>query len=120
MSDELIPIELKYGKPYKFFLEMLSLEDEEKFRAKLLGEDVDAYKINVEALAKYSQKMPEGLFENMPENKSADDKTHFIESFKSPGEAVKSFFNEKTVLKERIAHFAIRGWLIRHSPSNFF
>jgi hypothetical protein len=121
MNSETIGVTVTYREPVTFHLRMIGIAEEEKLRQKMFGltEEEKAeksYQNNVDMLADLSTQMPKGMFPNKPENVSDADDTIYAEDFNIPILAVKAFFAEKTVIKERIAEYAVRGYFIKLQP----
>lgn len=123
--SETIDVSVTFGKTARFSLRMLSLAEEETYRQRFFGikEDEKAekeYGAGVALLAELSTKMPEGLFPNRPEKVDSSDRTVYLEDFKTPKEAVEKFFAQRSVIKERIVYFAVRGYFLKLSPTESF
>ncbi|MBX3288460.1 MAG: hypothetical protein KF855_03850 [Acidobacteria bacterium] len=125
MTDETLKITVTFGKPYTFFLRMISIAEENKLRQKSFGLSDDEraekeYDINVQMLKDLSTDGPYGLFDPRPENLPANDETAYADSFTTPAERITAFFAERTILKERIAFYAVRSYFVRLQPSESF
>lgn len=112
MFSDVIEVSVTYGKKITFFLRMIGIAEENALRQKAFGltEEEKAekeYRNNVEILAELSEKLPDGIFdEKVP---------------KTPANlAIKDFFAEKTVVKERIAYYAVRTYFLRLQPEESF
>lgn len=121
-TTEKVGVTVTFKEPITFHLRMISIDEENKLRQKMFGLTEEekaekAYQNNVDMLADLSEKIPAGMFPNKP-NTIAEDapKTHYFEDFTKPEVAVQSFFAERTVLKERIAEYAVRGYFVRIAP----
>jgi len=125
MTPEIIDVNISFGHKMTFFLAMIGIADEQTWRQKTFGlkeseKPAKEYAANVSLLAELSAKMPEGLFDPRPKVLASDDETKYFEDFKTPREMVEAFFAEKTVRKERIAYYAVRGYFVRLAPDDFF
>lgn len=120
-TEETIGVTVTYKEPITFHLRMIGIDDENKLRQKMFGltEEEKAeksYQNNVDLLATLSELLPSGLFPNKPKVISDDDTTVYAEDFDTPSEAVREFFAGRTVLKERLAEYAVRGYFVRLQP----
>lgn len=111
ITSDTVEVSVKYDRAYKFFLRLISIDEENKLRQKAFGlkEEERAekeYQINVDMLCDLSVMMPEGI--------------ESIGNATSISDAIRDFFHQKTALKERIAFFAVRGFFLRIQPSDFF
>ena len=123
--SETIEVSVTFSATVRFFLRMLSLQEEDAYRQSIFGlkkEEIaeKEYAANVALLAQLSTAKPIGLFPNRPDETEEADQTVYAEDFKTPREAIEAFFAEKTVLKERIAYFAVRGYFLKLSPTESF
>jgi hypothetical protein len=64
--------------------------------------------------------MPVGLFPNKPKETAEGDETVYLENFSTPRAAIEAFFAEKTPRTERIAYYAVRGFMLKLAPEEFF
>lgn len=125
MFSEIIETRITFGSTVTFFLRMLSISEENDFRQRVFGiEEKDRaekeYGANVALLKELSAKMPEGLFPLRPKDLSASDRTIYQEDIKSAAEAVEKFFAVRSVVKERIAYYAVRSYFLRLQPTESF
>lgn len=125
MFNETIEVSVTYTSTFKFFLEMVGISRERELRSKVFGlSDPEKEKLeydqNIQILAELSNEMPTGLFPPRPETIALEDKTIYAESFKKPADAIKSFFSEKSPIKERIAFYAVNSYFTRLLPSESF
>jgi hypothetical protein len=116
MQPETIGVTVTYKSPITFHLRMIGLTEENALRQKMFGltEEQKAeksYQNNVDMLADLSVKHPTII---------KDGKDEPYEFQNSESEAVKAFFAERTVLNERIADFAVRGYFVRLQPDVSF
>ena len=123
--NETIEVSVTFGSTVRFFLRMLALSEEDSYRQTVFGlkkEEIAAkeFNANVELLAELSTEMPIGLFPNRPDETEEADQTVYAEDFQTPRAAIEAFFAEKTVLKERIAYFAVRGYFLQLSPTESY
>jgi hypothetical protein len=112
ISEETIEVNVTYGKRYTFHLTEVGIADEQKLRQKTFGikeaeKAEKEYPANVQLLSDLSVAKPTAVDPNDEESEP--------EEFD-----LKEFFAERTPRKERIAHFAVRGYFIRLAPSDFF
>ena len=109
MNSETIGVTVTFREPVTFHLRMIGVAEENKLRQKMFGltekeQAEKAYQNNVDLLADLSEKLPDGMY---PDGTP-----------KCPHpEAIREYFKEKTVLKERLAEYAVRGYFIRLQPS---
>lgn|GEM_PF-5017160 len=121
MTNETISIGVTLGSKNTFHLRMIGISEEQELRQKTFGlsdkeiSDTE-YERNVSLLSDLSEKMPEGLFPNSPKVRCENDSAIYIESFSKPSEAIREFFADKTVSKERIAYFAVRAFFVKLTP----
>lgn len=128
MFSETIEVSVTYGTKLTFFLRMIGISEENQLRQKAFGLSDDEkaekeYQNNVDILAELSEKMPVGLFPNKPEELppgTAESGIIYIEKFKTPRLAIEKFFAEKSVVKERIAFYAVRSYFLRLQPEESF
>lgn len=129
MFSDIIEVSVTYGQKLSFFLRMIGIAAENELRQKTFGlTEAQAaeqeYAANVQILVDLSEKMPTGLFPNKPPQMSKDEQAKspqtYIEDFATPKEAIEKFFAEKSVVKERIAFYAVRGYFVRLQPTDFF
>jgi hypothetical protein len=121
MTNETISIGVTLGSKHVFHLRLIGITAEQELRQKTFGlsdQEISEteYERNASLLADLSEKMPEGLFPNSPKERSEDDSAIYIESFTKPSEAVRAFFADKSVSKERIAYFAVRAFFVKLTP----
>lgn len=112
MTPEKIGVTVTYREPVTFHLRMIGIAEEEKLRQKMFGLTEDemaekSYQNNVDLLANLSIEHPTVIIDGKPEP---------YEFQNSEKEAVRSFFAERTVIKERIAEYAARGYFIKLQP----
>ena len=129
MTNETIGVTVTFKEPVTFHLRMIGVNEETALRQKMFGKteaerEAESYQNNVNMLADLSENPPTGMFPNKPEKmtkseQAASDKT-FIEDFSSAKEAINHFFKEKSVIKERIAEYAVRGYFIKLAPDLSF
>ena len=107
---ETIGVTVSYKEPITFHLRMIGLTEENALRQKMFGltEEEKAeksYQNNVDMLADLSVKQPdiEGIFSDV-----------------TPSDNVRSFFSERSILKERLAEYAVRGYFVRLQPDVSF
>lgn len=110
MAPEIIGVTVTYREPVTFHLRMIGIDEENKLRQKMFGLTEEekaekAYQNNVNLLAELSAKQPEieGIFPDV-----------------TPSENVRAFFSERTVTKERLAEYAVRGYFVRLQPDISF
>lgn len=113
MTSETIGVTVTFAKPVTFFLRMIGIAEENRLRQKMFGltekeQDDKSYQNNVELLAELSEKQPEGFFEPGVIAKGL------------PDEIVREYFKEKTVIKERLAEYAMRAYFLRLQPDISF
>jgi hypothetical protein len=125
ISNDTVEVSVTYGTKITFFLRMISIGEEQKLRQRAFGlkEEEKAekeYWTNVEILKELSVKLPFGLFPDRPDATDEGDERVYSNSYKTAAEAIDRFFEEKTVLTERIAHFAVRGYFVRLQPAETF
>jgi len=122
---ETIGVTVTFKEPLTFHLRMIGINEEEKLRQKMFGLSEDekaekSYQNSIDLLASLSEEMPKGLFPNKPKDmnvlEQAKDEKTYIEDFSNPADAVRHFFQEKSVIKERVAEYAVRGYFIKLQP----
>jgi len=107
-----VEVSITYGKKITFFLRMIGITEETAYRQKLFGipeneRDEKEYLAAVDLLAEISEKLPSGMFgDAVPKG--------------MPDFCIREFFAEKTPVKERIAHFAVRTYFTRLLPEESF
>lgn len=121
MTAETIGVTVTYKEPITFHLRMISIVEENALRQKMFGltEDEKAeksYQNNVDMLADLTAEHPDVLEEDAKGNK----RSMPFEFQNSPSGAVKAFFAEKSILKERIAEYAVRGYFLKLVPDISF
>ncbi len=109
-SDETIKVSVTFGSTITFLLRMIGLVEEQQIRQRSLGVTTEdqaekEYHLNVSILRDLSTGLPEGIDDNGNE---------------TPAAVIDRFFAEKTVTKERIAFYAVRGYFMRLQPSESF
>lgn len=127
---ETIGVTVAFKTPITFHLRMIGIEEESQIRQKMFGlgekeKAEKAYQNNVDLLADLSEQMPDGLFPNKPiDNQQSDEQAKdaltFIEDFSKASEAIAHFFADKSVIKERVAEYAIRGYFLKLQPDISF
>lgn len=132
MSEaETIKVTVTYKESVTFHLRMIGIAEEEKLRQKMFGltEDEKAaksYQNNVDMLADLSEKMPTARRLVTTTEKRDGDKeereyseikeVNLTEAKTFPSGVVRDFFAERTVIKERIAEYAVRGYFVKLQP----
>ncbi|MCD9186708.1 MAG: hypothetical protein LUM44_09755 [Pyrinomonadaceae bacterium] len=112
MFKETIEVSVTFNEKITFFLRMIGIAEENEYRQKLFGiPEADRaekeYEANVSLLAELSEKLPDGMFgDSIPKGQ--------------PDFCIREYFAEKTVLKERIAFYAVCGYFNRLMPSESF
>ena len=133
-SPETIGVTITYRDPITFHLRLIGLDDEAKLKQKMFGlteaeKAEKAYINNIDLLADLSETMPTvRQLVTTKEKRDGDDKEREYEEIKevdlveglSPAGAVRSYFAEHTVLKERIAEYAVRAFFHKLSPDVSF
>ena len=126
---ETIGVKVTFKEPITFHLYMIGVAEEAALRQKMFGKTeaekvAESYQDNVNLLADLSAAMPTGMFPNKPEEMDAGEQARsektFIEDFSSAKEAIKHFFADKSIIKERIAEYAVRGYFIKLVPDISF
>lgn len=117
-TTETIGVTVTYKEPITFHLRMISIVEENALRQKMFGlteaeKAEKSYQNNVDMLADLSAEHPDVLEEDAEGNK----RSMPFELQNSPSGAVKAFFVEKSILKERIAEYAVRGYFLQLQPS---
>lgn len=119
MNSETIGVKVTFGaESVQFHLRLISLAEEAKLREKLSDltdteREKVAYQNNVDLLASLSVKMPDGeQFAPAPESVE-----EVQTEGKSPARAIQNYFKNRTVVKERIAEYAVRAFFIKLVPS---
>jgi hypothetical protein len=114
MTPETIKVTITYNSPITFHLEMVGITEENEIRQKFIAltdEEKSAgkeYELNVQVLADLSNQLPDCLF---PEG--------IIPKGLTP-DVIKNYFAAKTGFRERIAEYAVRGYLARLVPDISF
>ena len=110
MNPETIGVTVTFKEPITFHLRMIGVTEETALRQKMFGKTEaeragESYQNNVNLLADLSVKQPdiEGIFPDI-----------------TPPENVRAFFSETSVIKERIAEYAVRGYFIKLVPDLSF
>lgn len=134
-TTETIGVTVTYKEPITFHLRMIGIAEENALRQKMFGLTEEAkaekaYQNNVDMLADLSEVMPTVRRLVTAMEKRAGDKEEreyseikevdLIEAPLSPGKAVREFFAERTVTKERVADYAVRGYFVRLQPDVSF
>ncbi|HEX8248967.1 MAG TPA: hypothetical protein VF599_12390 [Pyrinomonadaceae bacterium] len=125
MTSETIKVSVTYGNTITFFLRMIGIAEESQLRQKMFGlteaeKAEKQYQLNVDMLADLSVQMPDGMFPNKPKELGPGTQPTYIENFSTPAEAVRAFFEEQSVTKERTAYFAVNAYLVRLQPEESF
>ncbi len=112
MTTETIGVTVTYKEPITFHLRMISVTEENQLRQKMFGiteaeKAEKSYQNNVAMLADLSVKLPDGMYDEAVPKCPVD-------------QAVKSYFAEQSILKERIAEYAVRGYFIKLQPDVSF
>lgn len=111
-DSTIVEVSVTYGKKITFFLRMIGIAQETAHRQKFFGipeneRDEKEYSAAVDLLAEISEKLPEGMFgDAVPKG--------------LPDFCIREFFAERTPIKERIAHFAVRSYFTRLLPEESF
>ena len=116
ITPETIGVTVTYKKPVTFHLRMITIPEESALRQKMFGltdeeKAEKSYQNNVDILADLSVKSPDGIDEKI---KASGKVTDFAK------EVVQAYFAERTVLKERLAEYAVRGYFYKLQPEVFF
>ncbi len=126
MTPETIGVTVTFREPVTFHLRMIGIAEENALRQKMFGlteaeKAEKAYQNNVDMLADLSVKHAEGLFKIKESAKAAAETENVLIRQNSPAESIREYFKEPTVLKERLAEYAVRGYFIKLQPDvNFF
>lgn len=129
MSPETIGVTVTFQTPITFHLRMIGVNEENQLRQKMFGlteaeKAEKSYQNNVDMLASLSEQKPTGIFPHKPEkmatSEQAKSEKTFIEDFSSAEDAIQYFFKDKSVIKERIAEYAVRGYFIKLVPDVSF
>lgn len=125
ISPETIQVSVTYGNKITFFLRMIGLVEETQIRQRSVAltdneKAAKEYETNVQILKELSTKVPDGLYPDRPENCDPEDGTIYSDSFSTAAGMIEDFFSEKSVLKERLAFYAVRGYFVRLSPEESF
>ena len=111
MTPETIGVTVTYKEPITFHLRMIGIDEENQLRQKMFGipdneKAEKAYQNNVDLLADLSLKEADGVEKH-------DSATGFVED-------IRAYFTEKTVIKERLAEYAVRAYLMKLQPDVSF
>ena len=135
MTPETIGVIVTFKEPITFHLRIISLAEETALRQKMFGATEDekaekAYQNNVDMLADLSAAMPTARRLVTTTEQRAGDKAereysemqevNLTEAKTFPSEVVRDFFSDKTVLKERLAEYAVRGYFVKLMPDVSF
>jgi hypothetical protein len=121
MTPETIGVTVTFKEPVTFHLRMIGIQEENALRQKMFGlteaeKAEKAYQNNVDMLADLSVKHADGLFKI----KESSETENVLIQRNSPQEAIREYFKERTVIKERLAEYAVRGYFIKLQPEVFF
>lgn len=110
MQTETIGVTVTYKEPLTFHLRMIGIDAENKLRQQMFGlseaeKAEKQYQINVDMLAHLTE---------------SDEQVLNVEGHFNSAEAVRSYFADKTVVKERIAEYAVRGYFVKLQPDVSF
>lgn len=116
MTPETIGVTVTYNEPITFHLRMIGVAEESELRQKMFGlsekeKAEKSFQNNVDLLADLSVKSPDGIDERIEASGAVTD---FAK------EVVRAYFAERTVIKERIAEYAVRGYFVRLQPDVSF
>lgn len=119
MTPETIGVTVTFREPVTFHLRMIGIAEENALRQKMFGltEEEKAekgYQNNVDMLADLSVKHAKGL-SKIKEGAAGETENVLIRR-NSPAESIREYFKEQTVLKERLAEYAVRGYYIKLQP----
>ena len=135
MSLETVGVTVTFKEPVTFHLRLIGITEENTLRQKLFGltEEQKAekqYQLNVDMLADLSEAMPtarrlvtttEQRDGDIEEKEYSEIKEVPLTEAKTfPSGVVKDFFSERTVIKERIAEYAVRGYFLKIQPDVSF
>ena len=112
MQPETIGVTITFKLPVTFHLRLITLDEENQLRQKMFGlteaeQAEKSYQHNVDFLADYSEVLPEGMYGDA------------IPKCPIP-EAVRQYFSEKSVIKERTAEYAVRAYFSKLTPDISF
>lgn len=113
ITPETIGVTVTYKEPITFHLRLIGIAEESQLRQKMFGSTNEekaekSYQNNVDMLADLSVKLPEGMFHEG------------VTTMMPVNEAVRDYFAKRTVLKERLAEYAVRGYFVRLQPDVSF
>lgn len=135
MTPETIGVTVTFKEPVTFHLRMVGMTEESALRQKLTGlkEEEKAeksYQNNVDLLADLSEQMPTAIRVVTVTEKREGDETereytevqqvNLTMAKTTPSGVVRDYFAERTVLKERLAEYAVRGYFHKLEPDVFF
>lgn len=109
ISPETVGITLTFKEPITFHLRLISIDEENQLRQKMFGlsekeKTEKSYQNNVDLLADLSTKLPDGMFGDAVPKCPTDC-------------AVREYFADKTVLKERLADYAVSAYFAKITPT---
>lgn len=118
-TPETIKVTVTYKEPITFHLRMIGISTEEQLRQKMFGLSEDqkaekSYQNNIDMLADLSVKHADGLFKFTEADENENENVLIRQN--SPAESVREYFKDRTILKERIAEYAVRGYFIKLQP----
>jgi hypothetical protein len=116
MTPETIGVTVTYNSPITFHLRMIGIAEETELRQNMFGltekeKAEKSYQNNVDLLADLSVSHPDVLI---------DGKLQPFEFQDSENNAVRSYFAERTIIKERVAEYAVRGYFVKLQPDVSF
>lgn len=138
---ETIKVTVSYKEPITFDLRMIGIAEEEKLRQKMFGltdeeKAEKSYQNNVDLLADLSEAMPTALrevTEDKPVPASSGEpgqmeiksvtsiqEVPLTEAKTVPSGVVKDYFSDRTVVKERLAEYAVRAYFLKLTPDVVF
>lgn len=128
---ETIGVTVTFREPVTFHLRMIGISEETALRQKMFGlTDAEkaekAYQNNVDLLADLSEAMPTARRLVKTTEKREGDKEEreyeeikevdLVENAFDEKRAVRDYFSQRTVVKERIAEYAVRGYFLQLQP----
>lgn len=141
MTPETIGVTVTYKEPITFHLRMIGIDEENQLRQKMFGQTEaekagKAYQNNVDMLADLSEAMPTARREvtekiavpvagGEPVEMEAKQATSMkdlplVEPASTPKACVRAYFRDRTVIKERLAEYAVRAYFMKLQPEISF
>lgn len=135
MTTETIGVTVTYKEPITFHLRMVGITEENTLRQRVFGlteaqHAEKSYQNNVDMLADLSEEMPTARRlvttmemrggDKVEKEYSEIKEVPLSEAETLPAGVVRDYFKERTVIKERLAAYAVNGYFVKLSPDVSF